>query len=48
MELLKVNDIKKTYVSRLGGTRVQALKGVTFSVEKGEYVAIRIRQDHSP
>ena len=34
MELLKVNDIKKTYVSRLGGTRVQALKGVTFSVEK--------------
>ena len=40
MELLKVNDIKKTYVSRLGGTRVQALKGVTFSVEKGEYVAI--------
>jgi putative ABC transport system ATP-binding protein len=40
MELLKVNDIKKTYVSRLGGNRVQALKGVTFSVEKGEYVAI--------
>ena len=40
MELLKVNDIRKTYVSRLGGTHVQALKGVTFSVEKGEYVAI--------
>ena len=33
MELLKVNDIKKTYTSRLGGTHVQALKGVTFIVD---------------
>lgn len=40
MELLLVNDIKKTYTTRFGGNQVQALKGVTFSVEQGEYVAI--------
>lgn len=40
MEILKVNDLKKTYTSRLGGSQVEALKGVTFTVEKGEYVAI--------
>lgn len=40
MEILKVNNVKKTYTSRLGGAQVQALKDVTFSVESGEYVAI--------
>lgn len=40
MSLLKVTDLKKTYVSRLGGAVVQALKGVSFTVEEGEYVAI--------
>ena len=40
MEMLKVTDLKKTYTSRLGGVQVQALKGVTFTVEQGEYVAI--------
>lgn len=40
MEMLKVTDLKKTYTSRLGGAQVQALKGVTFTVEQGEYVAI--------
>ena len=40
VEMLKVTDLRKTYTSRLGGTRVEALKGVTFSVEPGEYVAI--------
>ena len=40
MELLKVTDLKKTYTSRLGGAQVQALKGVTFTVEQGEYVAV--------
>ena len=40
MEMLKVSDLKKTYTSRLGGSQVEALKGVTFTVERGEYVAI--------
>lgn len=40
MNILKVDDLKKTYVSRLGTSRVEALKGVFFSVEEGEYVAI--------
>ncbi|MDO4977927.1 MAG: ABC transporter ATP-binding protein [Eubacteriales bacterium] len=40
MELLQVNDVKKTYTTRFGGNQVQALKGVSFTVEAGEYVAI--------
>jgi len=40
MELLKVMDLKKTYTSRFGGNRVEALKGISFNVEAGEYVAI--------
>ena len=40
MEILNDTDLKKTYTSRLGGAQVHALKGVTFAVEKGEYVAI--------
>ena len=40
MEILKANDLKKTYTSRLGGAQVHALKGVSFTVEAGEYVAI--------
>ena len=40
MDILKVNDLKKTYTARFGGNQVEALKGVTFSVETGEYVAI--------
>jgi putative ABC transport system ATP-binding protein len=40
MELLKVTDLKKTYTSRLGGAQVQALKGVSFAVEQGEFLAI--------
>lgn len=40
MEILKVNDLKKTYTSRLNGNQVHALKGVTFTVDEGEYVAI--------
>ncbi|MDO7786569.1 ABC transporter ATP-binding protein [Desulforamulus aquiferis] len=40
MPLLAVNNLKKIYASRFGGNQVQALSNVTFSVEKGEYVAI--------
>ena len=40
MEILQVKEIKKTYTMRFGGNQVQALKGVSFSVQEGEYVAI--------
>lgn len=40
MAILEVNNLKKVYTTRLGGTHVQALRNVTFSVEQGEYVAI--------
>lgn len=40
MTILEVKDLKKTYTTRFGGHQVQALKGVTFSVKAGEYVAI--------
>ena len=40
MTILEVNNISKVYVTRFGGNRVEALKSVTFGVEKGEYVAI--------
>lgn len=40
MTILDVKHLKKTYTGRLGGTQVEALKDVTFSVESGEYVAI--------
>lgn len=40
MEILQVKEIKKTYTTRFGGNQVQALKGVSFSVQEGEYVAI--------
>ena len=40
MPILQVSNVKKIYTTRFGGTQVQALSDVTFSVEKGEYVAI--------
>ena len=40
MAILEVNNLKKIYTTRLGGNQVMALSNVTFSVEKGEYVAI--------
>ena len=40
MALLEVNSLEKIYTTRFGGSSVQALSGVTFSVEAGEYVAI--------
>ena len=40
MSLLEVTGVKKIYRARRGGTAVEALKNVNFTVEKGEYVAI--------
>ena len=40
MEILSVQGLKKTYTTRFGGNRVEALKNVNFSMEEGEYVAI--------
>ena len=40
MSLLEVKGLQKTYVTRFGGARVQALTNVSFSVEEGEFVAI--------
>ena len=40
MSLLEVTGVKKIYKARRGGTSVEALKNVNFTVEKGEYVAI--------
>ena len=31
---------KKTYTSRIGAAKVEALKNVTLTAEKGEYIAI--------
>ncbi|MDY6016795.1 MAG: ABC transporter ATP-binding protein [Oscillospiraceae bacterium] len=40
MSLLEANGVKKIYTTRFGGNKVEALKNVTFSLDKGEYVAI--------
>lgn len=40
MSILEVNNLRKVYSTRFGGIQVEALKNVSFSVEKGEYIAI--------
>lgn len=40
MSILQVKGLQKTYTTRFGGNKVEVLKNVNFSVEKGEYVAI--------
>lgn len=40
MSILEVKGLRKVYVTRFGGNKVEALKNVSFSVENGEYVAI--------
>ena len=40
MAILEVRNLKKIYTPRFGGAQVIALHHVSFSVEKGEYVAI--------
>jgi putative ABC transport system ATP-binding protein len=39
MAILEVSSLKKIYTTRFGGSQVTALSDVSFSVEKGEYVA---------
>lgn len=38
MKIVELNDVTKTYM--LGKTEVKALKGISFSIEKGDFVAI--------
>ena len=40
MSILEVSGLRKVYTSRLGGSRVEALRNDSFTVEQGEYVAI--------
>lgn len=40
MSYLEVSNIKKTYSTRFGGNKVEALKNVSFTVDEGEYVAV--------
>lgn len=40
MSYLEITGLKKTYSTRLGSNKVEALKNVSFNVEKGEYVAV--------
>ncbi len=40
MPILEVNAIKKIYTTRFGTNQVEALKNVSFTVERGEYIAI--------
>ncbi len=40
MPILEVQNLKKVYTTRFGGSHVQALSNVSFTVERGEYVAI--------
>lgn len=40
MPMLEVRDLQKVYASRFGGNRVQALRGVSFTLDEGEFVAV--------
>lgn len=40
MTVLEVNHLQKVYATRFGGSKVEALKNVNFTVEEGEFVAI--------
>ncbi|WP_373897819.1 ABC transporter ATP-binding protein [Haloimpatiens sp. FM7315] len=40
MTLVEIKNLKKIYTTRFGGDKVEALSDVSFSVEKGEYIAI--------
>lgn len=40
MAILEAQGVRKVYKTRLGGTQLEALKDIHFSVEEGEFVAI--------
>ena len=40
MHMLSVSGVQKIYTTRFGGNKVEALRSVSFDVERGEYVAI--------
>ncbi len=40
MSILEVRGVEKIYSTRIGGSKVRALRNVCFAVEPGEYVAI--------
>ncbi len=40
MQILKVSNLKKVYTSKLGTHKVEALKDVSFTANKGEFIAI--------
>lgn len=40
MSILEVSGVSKVYTTRFGGSKVEALKNINFTVEQGEYVAI--------
>ncbi len=40
MSILEVTGLKKTYATRFGGNKVEALRNVNFTVEAGEFVAV--------
>lgn len=40
MAFLEVKNVKKVYTTRFGTNKVEALRNVNFTAEKGEYLAI--------
>ena len=38
MSVVELRDVKKHYL--LGDTRVDALRGISFAIEKGEFLAV--------
>lgn len=40
MSLLEISHLQKTYSTRFGGVKVEALSDISFTVEQGEYLAI--------
>ncbi len=40
MPMLEVRELKKVYAPRFGGSKVHALRGVSFTLEEGEFTAV--------